>query len=84
MTTDRKELRAEMDELRVAPLDEDNLTPTQQSWADATYAIWGGDEITLARERWAARMLHLSADRRSRAIRSAYRASAAAMQKGLA
>jgi hypothetical protein len=83
MTPDRKaELYAECDALCARDFGE--LTPAQEAWADATRAVWGGDEITPAKERWAARQLHLPADRRGRAIRSAYAASATAMQNGLA
>jgi hypothetical protein len=84
MTPDRKaELRAEMDELRHADLDVDNLSPAQEAWAEATHAVWGGHEITEAMERWTGRMLHLSDERRRQAIRSVYTASASAVKKGL-
>jgi hypothetical protein len=81
MTPERKaELFAELEEQTQLPLD--TLTPFQQAFVKATQAVWGGDEITPAKERWAARQLHLPAERRRRAINSVWARSFAAKKMG--
>jgi hypothetical protein len=68
MTPDRKaELYAECVELcdRILP---DELTPAQQIVVEVSQACWGGQELTPAMERWAARQLHLSPERWKAAV----------------
>jgi hypothetical protein len=76
MTPDRKaELVAECDALSDKPLE---MTPTQQIVVEVTQAAWGGDELTPAMERWAARQLHLSPERWRDAVNSVWAQTLAA------
>jgi hypothetical protein len=76
MTPDRKAaLVAECDALSEKALE---MTPAQQIVVEVTQAAWGGEELTPAMERWAARQLHLSPERWRSAVNSVWAQAMAA------
>ena len=78
MPPDRKAaLVAECDALSEKALE---MTTTQVIVVEVTQAAWGGEELTPAMERWAARQLHLPAARWKAAVNSVWAHTLAAQE----
>jgi hypothetical protein len=78
MTPERKAaLVAECNALSRRELE---MTTTQVIVMEVTQAAWGGEELTPAMERWAARQFHLTPDRWKAAVNSVWAQTLAAQE----